>query len=119
MQTTYVNATTTSTTPATVINSDARAIVIRKILVGNPVNSGNITVFNENNALSNNTTQIVFKNTYTGSVSESSQRVFDFRSGSGAGGGSTEDDGLFCQSGGSIAIDQTMQVTVLWDYAQG
>lgn len=119
MQTTYINTTTTSTTPATVLNSDGRSIVIRKIVIGNPVNSGNITVFSENNALSNNTTQILSKISLPGTVNTLVPVVIDFRTASGAGGGSTEDDGLFCQTGGSIAIDQTMQVSVLWDYAEG
>lgn len=117
MQTTYLNATTSGTTPATVLQATG-PIVIRKILVGNPVNSGNITLFNEGNALSNNTTQIAFKNTYTSSVSETSVRMFDFRA-SSSQGGSIETDGIFCQNGASIAIDQTMQVTVLWDVSEG
>lgn len=117
MQFTYVNATTTGTTPATVILASG-PVVIRKILIGNPVNSGNVTLFSEGNALSNNTTQIAWKNTYTSAVSESSKRDFDFRATSSQGG-SVGDDGIFCQNGASIAIDQTMQVTVLWDVAQG
>lgn len=119
MQITYLNTTTTGTTPASVINSDGRAIVIRKMFVGNPVVSGNITIFNENNALSNNTTQIVFKNTYPASFATFPPKLdWDFRTITGMGG-STEDDGIFCATGGSIAIDQTMQLTVFWDYAQG
>ena len=121
MQFTYFNTTTSGTTPAPVINSDGRAIVIRKVLVGNPVSSGNLTIFSENNALSNNTTQIAAKITYpsfsTTNINDGPD-VYDFRTISNTGG-SVEDDGLFCQTGGSIVIDQTMQVTVFWDYAQG
>lgn len=117
MQTTYINTTTSGATQASQLNTDARAIVVKKILVGNPVNSGNIVLFNIGNALANNTTQIAFKNTFTSSVSESSQRVFDFRSTSPAGSAVTE-DGIPCASGGCISIDQTMQLTVFWDYAE-
>lgn len=121
MQTTYINATTTGTTPATVLNTDGRAIVIRKIFVGNPVSSGNITLFLENNALSNNTTNIAAKITYPSFSTtniDSGPAIYDFRTVTNPGG-STEEDGIFCQTGGSVAIDQTMQVTVFWDYAQG
>lgn len=121
MQTTYVNTTTSGTTPATVLNTDGRAIVIRKLIVGNPVSGGNIVLFNENNALSNNTTQIAVKLTYpsfsTTNINDGPD-VYDFRT-NAAQGGSVEADGIFCQTGGSLAIDQTMQVTVFWDYAQG
>lgn len=120
MQTTYVNATTTGTTPATVISSTG-PVVIRKILVGNPVTAGNIVLFNIGNALSNNTTQIATKITFPSFSTtniNSGPTMYDFRA-VAATGGSTEDDGIFCQSGASIAIDQTMQVTVFWDVAQG
>lgn len=118
MQFTFVNTATTGTTPATVINASS-PIVIRKILVGNPVTSGNITVFTEGNALSNNTTQIGYKKTFPASFTNiQPETQIDFR-GSSSQGGSISDDGLFCQVGASIAIDQTMQVTVLWDVAEG
>lgn len=118
MQTTYVNATTSGTTPATVIAANG-PVVIRKILIGNPVASGNITIFNEGNALANNTTQIAYKKTYPASfTSIQPETVVDFR-GSSSQGGSISDDGIFCQTGAGITIDQTMQVTVLWDIAEG
>lgn len=120
MQATYVNTTTTSTTPATVISASG-PVVIRKIIVGNPVTAGNITLFNEGNALSNNTTQIAYKHTFPSFSATNTNGVtpivVDFRSASQQGGSVTE-DGIFCQSGASIAIDQTMQVTVLWDIAE-
>lgn len=118
MQSTYVNTTTTSTTPATVIQASG-PVTIRKILIGNPLTNGNITVFLEGNALSNNTTNIGYKKTYASSFSSiQPETVIDFRAASSQGG-STSDDGLFCQTGASIAIDQTMQVTVMWDVAEG
>jgi hypothetical protein len=122
LQYTYINTTSSSTTPAQQINTDGRAIVVRKIIVGNPVSTGNITIHNNNVALSNDTTTINFKNTFpTFSTSALAQfpTVIDFRAGAMAGGGSAEADGLECSQGGSLVIDQTMQLTVLWDYAQG
>lgn len=121
MQTLYVNTTTSGTTPATVINSDGRAIVVRKIFVGAPASGATLTLFNENNALANNTTQIAFGLTYptfSSTNPNSVPTVVDFRAVSGQGG-STEDDGIFCPAGGSISISSAMQVSVLWDYAQG
>lgn len=121
MQAKYTNTTTTSTTPATVIEA-TQPVVIKKIIVGNPVSGGSVTLFTEGNALSNNTTQIAYKHTFptfsTTNTNGVSPVVIDFRSTSSQGG-STEDDGIFCQTGSSFAIDQAMQVTVLWDYAQG
>ena len=64
MYSTYVNSTTSGTTPATVINTDARTIVVKKILVGAPASAATLTLFNINNALANNTTQIAFGLTY-------------------------------------------------------
>lgn len=121
MQSTYFNTATSGTTPAPQINTDSRPIVIRKILVGNPVTAGNITIFNIGNALSNNTTQIAAKVTYpsfsTTNINDGPD-FYDFRT-SSSQGGSIGDDGLFCASGGCIVIDQAMQVTVFWDYAEG
>lgn len=120
MQFSYVNTTTTATTPATVINTGN--VAIKKIIVGNPVSGGNITIFNIGNALSNNTTQIAYKHTFpTFSATNTNgvtPIVIDLR-GTSSQGGSTGEDGLTCEQGACIAIDQTMQVTVLWDYSQG
>lgn len=118
MQSLYVNTTVTGSNPATVIAANG-PVVIRKILIGNPVASGNITLFTEGNALANNTTQIGYKKTYPASFSNiQPETVIDFR-GSASQGGSISDDGLFCQTGAGIVIDQAMQVTVLWDVAEG
>ena len=118
MNFTYINPTTASTTPASVVNADGRAIVIRKILIGAPVASGNITVFYTNNALANNTTSIAYKKTFQSSFSSiQPETAIDFRA-SATNGGAVEEDGLPCSQGASICIDQAMQLCVLWDYAQ-
>lgn len=118
MQSLYVNATVSGSNPATVIAANG-PVIIRKIIVGNPVTSGNITLFLEGNALANNTTNIGYKKTYPASFTNiQPETVIDFR-GSSSQGGSVGTDGIFCQTGASIVIDQTMQVTVLWDVAEG
>lgn len=123
MQSTYITTTSAGTTPAQAISGDAtRAIVVRKILVGLPVSAATLTVFNIGNALSNNTTQIAFgmtMPTFAASAVNPGMYTIDFRASSGAGGGSVEEDGLICQTGGSLAISSNMQITVLWDYAEG
>ena len=117
----YFNSTTSGTTPASVINTDGRSIVIRKILVGNPVSSGNLTIHYTNNALAQDTTTIAAKITYpafsTTNVNDGPD-TYDFRC-ANSGSGSTEADGLVLGMGGSLVMDQTMQVTVFWDYTEG
>lgn len=119
MQATYFNTTTSSTTPAPVIST--APIVIRKIMVGNPVTAGNLTLFNAGNVLSNNTTQVIAKLTYpsfsTTNINDGPD-VYDFRSTSSQGG-TTSDDGIMCGAGACLQMDQTMQVTVFWDLAEG
>ncbi len=121
MQATFFNTTTSSTTPAPTLNGGNGPIVIRKIIVGNPVTAGNLTVFSTGNALSNNTTNIALKLTYpsfsTTNINDGPD-VYDFRA-SSSQGGSVESDGLQFPQGASLVIDQTMQVTVLWDISEG
>ena len=124
MNFTYFNTATSSTTPAPAFNQgQAGNIVIRKIIVGNPVSGGTLIVFNDGNALSNNTTNIAFNLTLptfsTTNINSAVPLVIDFRGSSEAGGGSVEADGLQLTGGGSMAISTTMQVTVLWDLAEG
>lgn len=79
-------------------------------------------MFNIGNALSNNTTQVAYKQTFPSfsatNVNGVNPVVIDFRT-SSSQGGTIGDDGLFCASGACLVIDQVMQVTVLWDYAEG
>src|SRR5579859_6840891 len=111
MQVFYTNTQTSIASTATAQSISSVPVVIRKIIVGNPVNSGNVILFNESNAVANNTTNIVFKKVYGGTVAETSANTFDFRAASGSGGGSVEEDGIFCPGGASIVTDQTMAVT--------
>lgn len=121
MQSTYFNTATSGTTPAVAINAanPTAPIVVRKIIIGNPTGSATLVLFNIGNALSNNTTQIAYNKTFPATLSNVPETVIDFRASSQAGGGSAEEDGLFCQTGGSLAISTGLQVTVLWDSPEG
>ena len=118
MNFTYLNTTTSSTTPASQINTDGRAIVLKKLIIGNPVTAGNLTVHYTNVALANDTTTIAFKLTLptfsTTNTNTAQPVVVDFCTLGNAGVG---EDGLSLANGGSIVLDQTMQVTALWDYS--
>lgn len=124
MQAFYTNTSTalTGANTAQNINTDSRSIVVRKIIVGNPVSGGNIVLFNAPSQVANATTTIAYKHTFptfsTTNTNGVTPVVVDFRAAS-TGAGSAEEDGIICANGGAIATDQTMQVTVLWDYAEG
>ena len=86
-------------------------VVIYKIFVGIPVGGGNIVLKNKALAMAfaTDTSDSAFKYTYPATLTSSYQYVypttFDFG-----------EKGLTLD-GGNVQIDQTMQVTVLWDYA--
>lgn len=101
------------------VNQD---VFVKKIIIGSPVNSGNVGIYSITNPQpsfsANNDAQLAFKMTYTGSVSESSTKILDFTSnGQASGEQNSESQGLRCNSGGNVMIDQSMQVTVIWEYA--
>lgn len=77
-----------------------------------------MTVHFTNVALSNDTTTIAAKITLptfsTTNVNPSQPIVVDFTTGLNAG---IAENGLALSNGGSVVLDQTMQVTALWDYA--
>jgi hypothetical protein len=114
----YLNTTTSGTTPASQLNTDGRAIVLKKLIIGNPVTAGNLTVHYTNVALANDTTTIAFKMTLptfsTTNVNNTQPIVIDFTTGLNAGVG---ENGLSLSNGGSVVLDQAMQVTALFDYA--
>lgn len=122
MKATYFNTSTSGTTPASVIDPQVQADenrVIKKIIVGKPTAGATLTLFSSNNALSNNTTNVVFSYTYPGSFGAGTPASdqFDFSPNS-LGQQSAGNDGLTLGGGGCMAISSAMQVTVLWDYAE-
>jgi|SRR5882724_453820 len=116
----YTDAATSGTTPAVAIDAgqavgDDGDRVIKKIFVGKPVAGASLVVFNNNNALANNTTTIAFKYTYpTFGAGTPAVDNFTFTSGEQAASAS-QVDGMVLQGGGSIVTSSAMQVTVLWD----
>ena len=87
-------------------------VLIYKIVIGQPVASGNIVVKNKavTGTIATDTSDIVFKATLPGTLSSSYTyaypTVYDF-------GNQTP----LQVDGGNVIIDQTMQVTVIWQPA--
>lgn len=110
MYTTYLN-TTNSTTGGTPLDTTGKNVEVYRMIVGNPVANGNIWGYNENNVGNvSNITGLVMKMTLPSSFA-TGQLPFtiDFTDQAG--------HGMMLLGGGTIAIDQTMQVSVIWDYA--
>lgn len=86
-------------------------VVIYKILIGVPVGSGNIVVKNKAVAMAfaTDTSDNVFKYTFPATLTSSKQYDYDTDIDFGIKGMQVD--------GGNVQIDQTMQVTVLWDFA--
>ena len=112
MQTLYQN-TANSTTGGSAIGPAGQKIEVTKILVGTPVANGNIWLYNETNVgnISTNTTGLVAKLTHPASFA-TGQLPFaiDLTDSNG--------HGIILTSGGTIGVDQAMQVTLIWGYAQ-
>jgi hypothetical protein len=87
-------------------------VLIYKIIIGLPVANGNIVVKNKavSGILATDTSDIVFKATIPGTISSSFSyaypTVYDFG-----------DQTPLQVDGGNVIIDQTMQVTVIWQPA--
>lgn len=111
MFTTYMN-TANSTTGGTALDTTGQDIEVFKIMVGNPVTSANIWFYNETNVGNvTNTTGLVGKLTLPGTFA-TGQLPFTMDMTDGEGHGMT------LNMGGTVAIDQALQMTVLWDYAR-
>lgn len=87
-------------------------VVVFKIFVGVPVGSGNIVLKNKAVAMAfgTDTSDTAFKYTFPATLTSSKEydyeKVFDF----GLKGLQLD--------GGNVQIDQTMNVTVIWDFAE-
>lgn len=119
-QVTYSDAATSGTTPAIQVDANQAAgdsgdRVIKKIIVGKPVAGATLTVFSINNALANNTTQVIFKYTFpTFAAGAPASDQFNFVTGENAAS-HAQIDGLVLPGGGSFVTSSAMQVSVLWD----
>lgn len=108
MQSTFVPSSNT-TTGGVALGAAGQNVELKKIVIGLPVNSGNIYVFTITNPGGTSNTNLAAKLTLGGTVSESTQKVFDFTDSAG--------HGIILPSGGNVMIDQTMNVTVCFDIA--
>lgn len=108
MRYTYISADNTATN-GTALGADNQDVVVYRIVVGAPVNSGNIIVYDKYNPIGGSTSNVAAKISCPASIPTSGAvigTVVDFG-----------EKGLHLGEGGAVTIDQTMQVTVLWDLA--
>jgi|ERR1035437_5559334 hypothetical protein len=96
--------------PGMLAGNTEQDIRVYRLIIGTPVNSGNIWLYNIANPLNASTANIAMKITLPGTVSTAVPVVMDFGSPSQGGG-------LPLPEGGNLIIDQTMNVTVIWGIA--
>lgn len=108
MVTTFQVGSNTATN-GTALSTDAqRDVVVYKLIVGLPVSTGNVWLYNITNPLNASTANIAFKftmPTFSTTNINPGTYVFDFGP-----------YGLPLPQGGNLIIDQTMNVTVVWGY---
>lgn len=107
MNYTYAASSNTATN-GVALGAAGQDVRVYRILIGAPVASGNIVLYNSAVAVGSASTNIAFKATLPGSLPTTGAvlaPVIDFGS-----------KGLPLD-GGNLQIDQTMQVTVVWDLA--
>lgn len=108
MRTTFAPSTNASTNGVALSNAGDDVRVF-KLIIGTPVNAGNIWLRNITNPISASTANIAFKTTlptFSTTNVNPGLIVVDFGS-----------EGLPLNEGGNLEIDQTMNVTVLWELA--
>ena len=111
MITTYVSG-ANSTTGGVALGTSGQNIEVVKLVVGNPVTSANIWLYDETNVGNvTNTTGLKAKLTLPGTLA-TGQLPFTIDLTDADG------HGLLLNSGGSVAIDQTLQLTVIWGPTQ-
>lgn len=108
MQYTYA-ASANNTTNGVSLGAAGQDVRVYKVLIGLPVASGSVTLFNKATAFNNDTADRAFRTTLPATISSSYtyayETVYDF----GAKGLQLD--------GGNLQVDQAMQVTVVWDFA--
>lgn len=107
MRVTFAPSSNTSTNGVALSSNAEDDVRVYKLIVGTPVASGNIWLYTINNPVSSATTNIASKITlpsFSTTNINPGVYVVDF----GA-------EGLPLNGGGALVIDQTMNVSVLWD----
>lgn len=109
MKYTYAAA-ANATTNGVALGAAGQDVIVYKLIVGLPVASGNIILYNKAVAYSGDTSNIAFKTTLPSTITYQYSypviREWDFGP-----------KGLQLD-GGNLMVDQAMQVTVVWDYVE-
>ena len=98
-----------NTTNGIALGASGQDIKVTKLIVGAPVATVNITLYNKAEAFNGDTANIAFKYTHGSDIAPADmdfveERIFDFGEG-------------LQLDGGNLQVDQAMQVTVLWKLA--
>jgi hypothetical protein len=108
MNVTFAPSTNAATNGVALSTDAQRDVVVHKLIVGTPVSAGNVWLRTITNPISASTANIAFKMTLpTFSTTNVNPGVFVVDFGPA---------GLPLNQGGNLEIDQTMNVTVIWDY---
>lgn len=100
-------ATANSTTNGVALGAVDEDVVVYKICVGTPVSSGNVRLFNISNPVGTADTNLAAKITFPSfSTTNVNNGYYEMDFGP---------KGLTLTSGGCLSIDQTMNVTVVWE----
>lgn len=105
---TFAPSTNASTNGVALGADSNRDVVVQKLIIGTPVSSGNVWLRTITNPLSLSTANIAFKTTlpsFSTTNINPGVYVIDFGP-----------SGLPLNQGGNLEIDQTMNVSVVWDY---
>lgn len=108
MKTTYIASSNTATN-GDALGSGEQDVRLFKLVVGAPVSAGNITIYTISNPVNGATTNVAAKftlPTFSTTNVNPGAYIFDFGP-----------EGLPLGQGGNVIIDQTMQVTAMWDLA--
>lgn len=107
MNVTFAPSSNTSTNGVALGTDTNRDVVVWQVIVGTPVSGGNIWLRTITNPIGGSTDNIAFKATLpTFSSTNVNPGVYSFEF----------SKGLPLNQGGNLEIDQTMNVTVIWNY---
>lgn len=108
MRFTYLAAANDSTN-GTALGAAGEDVVIKKLIIGQPVASANILIYNKAVAFGGDTADIAVKYTLPGTLTASYEFPYDREIDFG-------EEGLQVD-GGNVTIDQNLQLTVVWEKA--
>ena len=108
MQVTYIASSNVSTN-GVALGAAGQDVRVYGLLIGLPVASGDIQIYNITNPVGDASTNLAAKITLPGSLPTTGADVAVYRS--------FGPEGLPLNDGGNVQIDATMQVSVIWDVA--